>query len=57
LPNGEAVMEVNWLLEDLRTAQVIATQQQRIGSREDYNDLLVQLAQHVSHILTTRAQR
>lgn len=51
LTNGESVVDVLWILEDLKTARVLKTQQERISSSQDYDDLFVQLAQHVSDIL------
>lgn len=46
LPSGEVILDVSWLLEDLKNARVIKTQQERISSNRDYDDLLAQLAQH-----------
>lgn len=46
LPTGESILEVNWLLEELSSARVIKTRQERISSDKDYDDLFAQLAQH-----------
>lgn len=56
LPNGESILDVNWLLEDLKNAHVIKTQQERISSNQGYDDLLVRLAQHASAVLNTPHQ-
>lgn len=46
LSNGESILDVNWILEDLKNTRVIKTQQERISSNKDYDDLFAQLAQH-----------
>ncbi|HET8711460.1 MAG TPA: PqiC family protein [Spongiibacteraceae bacterium] len=51
LPNGDSILEVNWVLEDLTTARVMKTQQERISSNSSYDDLLAQLAQHAADVL------
>lgn len=51
LDNGESILEVSWILEDLTNSRVLKTQQERIRSSKDYDDLLVQLAQHAADIL------
>ncbi len=51
LANGESILEVSWILEDVKNARVLKTQQERISSIRDYDDLLVQLAQHVAAVL------
>lgn len=52
LANGETTLEVNWIVENLKTARILKTQQQRIRSNKDYDDLLLQLAQQVTSVLT-----
>lgn len=51
LGNGEFILEVNWVFEDLQSAHVLKTQQERISSRTSYDDLFVQLARNVSTVL------
>lgn len=50
LPNGESILEVSWILEDLKNSRVLKTQQERLSSARDYDDLFVQLAQHAADI-------
>lgn len=57
LTNGESMIDVNWILEDLRAPRVIKTQQERISSTKGYDDLLAQLAQHAAIVLSTNAER
>ena len=52
LSNGESTLEANWILEDLKNARVIKTQQERINSRSDYDDLFAQLARHIVDALS-----
>lgn len=51
LSNGESILDVNWILEDLKSARVIKTQQERISSNKGYDDLFAQLAQQVADTL------
>jgi uncharacterized protein len=51
LTNGESILDVNWLIEDLTNTRVIKTQQERLSSNKDYNDLFTQLARHVADAL------
>lgn len=51
LQNGESILEVSWILEDLKNSRVLKTQQERIQSGKDYDDLFVQLAQHAATAL------
>lgn len=51
LPNGEFILDANWMLEDLKSAQVIKTQQERIRSDRNYDELFAQLSQHVVDLL------
>lgn len=51
LANGESILEVSWILEELKTSRILKTQQERISSTKDYDDLLVQLAQHATDAL------
>lgn len=52
LSNGDSILEVSWILEDLKNARVLKTQQERISSSKDYDDLFAQLAQHASDALS-----
>lgn len=52
LASGETTLEVNWIVEDLKTARILKTQQQRIRSSKDYDDVLLQLAQQIASTLT-----
>jgi uncharacterized lipoprotein YmbA len=57
LGDGKAILEVNWMIEDLTNSRVIKTQQERFsvavnGSDTDalamaYSDLFSQLAEHI----------
>ncbi|HEY3699813.1 MAG TPA: PqiC family protein [Spongiibacteraceae bacterium] len=52
LPNGDSILEVNWLLEDLKNPRVLKTQQEQIKTTtNNYDDLFAQLAQHVVDVL------
>lgn len=62
LSDGSALLEVSWVLEDLKNVRVIKTQQQQlrttVGSgdsavAEAYSDLLSQLAQQITAQLPT----
>lgn len=60
LNDGSALLDVSWVLEDLKNVRVITTQQEQLrtpagsgNSAEAYSDLLAQLAQHiVAHLPT-----
>lgn len=53
LQSGDSILEVSWILEDIKNSRVLKTQQERIQSSKDYDDLLVQLAQHAADALAT----
>ena len=53
LSNGESILEVSWIIEDLKNTRVLKTHQQRISSTKDYDDLFVQLAQHAAAVLNS----
>jgi uncharacterized protein len=58
LVDSKAILEVSWMLEDLKSARVVKTQQERFsvsigGSRIDglttaYSELFAQLAEHIA---------
>lgn len=57
LGNGSALLEASWVLEDLKNARVIKTQQEQLRATvgagdnaltEAYSDLLAQLAQRIA---------
>jgi uncharacterized lipoprotein YmbA len=57
LGNGSALLEVSWVLEDLKNARVLKTQQEQLRATlgsggnalaEAYSDLLAQLAQRIA---------
>lgn len=63
LSDSSALLEVSWVLEDLKNSRVMKTQQEKLhaplGSgdsalAEAYSDLLAQLAQHVAAQLLAR---
>ncbi|MFT3928916.1 MAG: PqiC family protein [Spongiibacteraceae bacterium] len=51
LDNGESILEVSWILEDVKSSRVLKSQQERISSSRDYDDIFAQLAHHASDIL------
>jgi len=62
LDDGTALLDVSWVLEDLKNARVLKTQQEKLQTRvgagdsalaEAYSDLLAQLAQRISSQLGT----
>ena len=56
LPNGESILDVNWLLEDLKKSRVVTTRQEHITSDKDYDDLLERLSEHVAAALNTTSE-
>lgn len=53
LSNGETILDVSWVLEDLKNSRVIKTQQEHISSNKGYDDLFSQLTQHAVDVLNT----
>ncbi len=53
LGNGDSILDVNWIVEDLKNARAIKTQQQRLTSREGYDELFAQLAQQIATALNS----